>query len=109
MKSAIMFTACLFLGGMNASSDFKDDAETILRVLQRNIDNIDQFSNCFNTAYQVNGTIENKRKCLAILAKKSKPNNGRHSSLRHSQKLTIHSPTKMQNRRQCRRFNRWGC
>ena len=109
MKLAILFTACLFLGGMNASSDFKDDAEAILRVLQRNINSIDLLTNCYNTAYQVNGTIENKRDCSAIFAKISKPNNGRRSSLRHSQTLAIHSPTQMHTRRQCRRFHRWGC
>ena len=109
MKTAIMFTACLFLGGMSASSDFKDDAKTILRILQQNINNIDQLTKCYKTAYQVHGTIENKRDCLAIFAKISKPSNGRRLSLRHSQKLAIHSPTQMHTRRQCRRFNRWGC
>ena len=109
MKTAIMFTACLFLACVSASSDVKDDAKAILRLLQMNINNIDQLSKCYNTVHQVNSTIENKRECLAILSKISKRSNGRRSSLRHSKKLAIHSPTPKHTRRQCRRFNRWGC
>ena len=109
MKTAIMFTACLFLGGMSASSNLKDDAEAILRVLQGNMNNIDQLTKCYYTAYQVNGTIENKRDCLAIFANISKPSESQRFSLRQSHKLAIHTPTPMHTRRQCRRFNRWGC
>ena len=109
MLTTIMFTACLLLGRMSASSDFKADAKAILRVLHMNLNNIVQLTKCFNTAYQVNGTIENKRVCLAIHAKIIKTSNGGRSSLRHSQKLATHFPTSMHIRRQCRRFYRWGC
>ena len=97
--------------GNNASSDFKDDARVILQVLQTNINNIDQLSKCFTTAYQVNGTINEKRECLAIFAKISKPRKGSRSSLRH--KIATHYPTysatQMKPRHKCRRFNRGAC
>ena len=106
MNTAIILSACLFVTGIKATSDFKDDAQAILRVLNNNINNIDQLSKCYNTVYQGNGTIQNKRNCLAILAKISKPRNNRSSV---QQRSKSRSSTPMNSRRQCRRFHRWGC
>ena len=104
-----MFTACLFIGGISASSDIKHDAKEILRVLQIQSNIMDQYLKCYITAYQSDSTIQDKRDCLGKLAKMSKPRNGRHSSLRHHPKLTINSSTAKGTRRQCRRFQRLGC
>ena len=112
MKITFTFTICLFIAGNNASSDFKDDATVILRVLQKKINNMNLLSKCYSTAYQVNGTIKDKRECLAIFAKLSKPRNDRRSSLRGSNKATHYATypaTQMKSRHKCRRFYRGAC
>ena len=111
MKITIVLTVCLCMGSNQASSDFKDDARVILQVLQTNINNIDRLSKCFTTAYQVNGSIKDKRECLAIFAKNSKPRKGTRSSVRHKKAThyATYSATQMKPRHKCRRFNRGAC
>ena len=94
MKTLFLFTIFLLTCGSYAG-EVMNDAKEIMHLLQMTINNMDQLSTCYATAHQANYTIQQKRRCLAVVSKMSLA--GQTSSQQSG------------NRHRCRPFHRWQC
>ena len=108
----IMVLAICVLTGSDANSDLLRDANEIMRLLKITVNRMEPLSHCFA---QTNVTIEEKRRCLAILTELRKPGKNRSKS---SQR-TGRQPNRTWSsgrpghsrilRDTCRPFHRWAC
>ena len=108
-----MITLCFLATESRASStDLLVDANTIMQLLQTTINFMEPLSQCFSKASQAEITIEEKRRCLAILLKLPKARTNR-STTRGQQHTIIPSLVRPGHPRvlrgACRSFHRWGC
>ena len=69
INKVVLFTLCMISTRIEASSDLKTDSMEILRLLKATITTMDQLQTCYDAAYQASGTVQEKKKCLAILSK----------------------------------------
>ena len=70
IKKVILFALCMLASRTEAKSNssLKTDSIELLKLLQATLSAMDQLEECHAGAYQASGTMQEKKRCLAILA-----------------------------------------
>ena len=111
MKTIVSFLLCLLACVNAAKPSFTSDAIDILRHLNLTLKTMDQLSTCYDSVYEQNRTVEEKQRCMALLASLRQPiESSRRTKLRNQVRNRLRNRRPIgSSRRPCTRFNRSFC